>query len=184
MKKNIKQKLLFVTSFILMGAVLSPIAFNENTILNVNAQINDNKLSDGQVDEIVQDLLIRYPEYSAEFFYDAVYNTMNGQNIVFNNGMSIQGWQGITTNQLAVAIDTAISVAIGGGIGSLASYMATHGTRVVRNSIATTLAKWGAGTIGATFIDYALGLASPGSYIANKIDEIDTVPYNGRINLW
>lgn len=37
---------------------------------------------------------------------------------------------------------------------------------------------------GSAFIETALFVADPGSFIANSIDSVDFYPNNGRINLW
>lgn len=142
------------------------------------------------VESIVAGLKELHPEFSENEIRTAVNQAINGQVITLPSDPSERGsafrraWQGVTTGQLAFAINLAISLATGGAISNLASKLGASALRSVRYSITAELAKWGTSAWGAAFIETALFVADPGSFIANSIDSVDFYPNNGRINLW
>ena len=93
------------------------------------------------------------------------------------------GWKGITVSQMGAAIDTAISIALGGiataGIkAALGSMSKSAAKSVVKKAVIKVLGS----SVPATAIEYALNYASPGYQIAKYWDEHDAYPNNGRIN--
>lgn len=150
---------------------------------------NTTTIHEFDLQNIVDQLSKLHPEFNREDIEIAVKQAANGQIMTLPKDKSINysfraGWQGITTGQLAFAINTGISLATGGALGNLASKLSSSALRSVRYSIQATLDRFGASWIGQGFIEIALNVLDPGSFIANSIDKIDTVPNNGRINLW
>ncbi|MBG9977292.1 hypothetical protein [Ruoffia tabacinasalis] len=183
MKKIIKKSIVTATiATTILGVSLIP-EINIITPNVVSAQEND--ILD--IDAISQDLSNLYPQFNQEEIYQAVSQAARGEEMDLptdGNEIQARAWQGVTTGQLAFAIDTAIAIATGGVISSVATKLSSSALRAVRYSIQAQLARFGAGTLGGIFIDAALYMASPGQYVADNIDAIDTVPNNGRINLW
>lgn len=144
------------------------------------------------LEAVVSNLSSLYPQFSVNEIRTAVYQCYNGEKMTLpkdptSSGYSSRTWKGITTGQLAFAINAAISLATGGAISNLSAKLSQSALRTVRNSIRATLARYGASWIGSIFIDEAVTVLDPGWFIANRIDSIDsidTIPNNGRINLW
>lgn len=161
------------------------------TMPSVNVYAKENSISySTNADAIVKSLMELHPEFSESDIRRAVNQAMNNQPVTLprdpsQKGTSFRGtWQGITTGQLAFAINLAISLVTGGVVANLATKLSTSALSSVRYSISAELAKWGASAWGAAFIETALQVADPGSFIANSIDSIDFYPNNRRINLW
>lgn len=137
---------------------------------------------------MTNELASKYPTLSKEYLREGIYKQMRGDyslEPIQEKGMlaARSSWQGITVNQMGAAIDTAIAVTLGVGIGGLATALATVGKHEAKNAIRVAAGKFfGSWFLNSVAFDYAMNLLSPGTYIAQKWDQQDKVPNNGRIN--
>ena len=133
---------------------------------------------------MTNELASKYPTLSKESLREGIYKQMRGDyslEPIQEKGMlaARSSWQGITVNQMGAAIDTAIAVTLGVGTGGLA----TVGKNEAKNAIRVSAGKFfGSWFLNSVAFDYAMNLLSPGTYIAQKWDQQDKVPNNGRIN--
>lgn len=156
-----------------------------------NFDYSPKQLSEEAVKVLTNELASKYPTLSKEYLREGIYKQMRGDyslEPIQEKGMlaARSSWQGITVNQMGAAIDTAIAVTLGVGIGGLATALATVGKHEAKNAIRVAAGKFfGSWFLNSVAFDYAMNLLSPGTYIAQKWDQQDKVPNNGRINfLW
>lgn len=155
----------------------------------VSAQIDDANTvnitsKEDAVEKTIQLLSELHPGYTRQQISDAVIQSFETGQVHLPETSGFRNWQGITTGQLAFAINLTISLVTGGVLSNLASKLTSSTLRAVRNSITAELARFGASSWGAAFIETALYVTDPGTFIATQIDSIDPYPNNGRINLW
>ena len=153
-----------------------------------NFDYSPKQLSEEAVKVLTNELASKYPTLSKEYLREGIYKQMRGDyslEPIQEKGMlaARSSWQGITVNQMGAAIDTAIAVTLGVGIGGLATALATVGKHEAKNAIRVAAGKFfGSWFLNSVAFDYAMNLLSPGTYIAQKWDQQDKVPNNGRIN--
>lgn len=153
-----------------------------------NFDYSPKQLSEEAVKVLTNELASKYPTLSKEYLREGIYKQMRGDyslEPIQEKGMlaARSSWQGITVNQMGAAIDTAIAVTLGVGIGGLATALATVRKHEAKNAIRVAAGKFfGSWFLNSVAFDYAMNLLSPGTYIAQKWDQQDKVPNNGRIN--
>lgn len=150
--------------------------------------------SKDKIDLLVDQLQNNYPDLGRYYLKKLVVAQLNGDYRIppLESSPTISpfvsfavqgGWKGITVSQMGAAIDTAISIALGGiaaaGIKAALSSMSKSAAKsVVKKAVIKVLGS----SVPATAIEYALNYASPGYQIAKYWDEHDAYPNNGRIN--
>jgi hypothetical protein len=142
------------------------------------------QFSEQDVNNLANELAKNYPELSKEYLTEGIYKQLRGDYTLEPQGiMTRAGWQGVTVGQMGAAIDTAIAIGLGIGTGGLATAVGTFGKHEVQSAIRVAVAKFlGGKFLNSVILDFAMNLASPGTYIAQQWDKHDKVPNNGRIN--
>lgn len=110
---------------------------------------------------------------------------------VFQNGFKNSraiGWS-IANGTVASAINVALGMAVGGGIGSIQAFIRQSGTeaskRLFYKTIKTKILSWGANQFAwaAGFgAELVFGILDPGTRIAQWLDSIDYIPNNGSFD--
>lgn len=141
-------------------------------------------LNDEQKNSLANEIQSLHPDVSKEWIKEVIERQLQGDyTLPANNSRFRAAWQGITVNQMGAAIDTAISLALGGTTAGLASLIKVKGKHAVKSAIRSAVAKYlGGWIVNSVFIDYAMNLLSPGTYLAQQWDARDAYPNNGRIN--
>jgi hypothetical protein len=197
----LKKLLILSVSLLTLGSTILPgtlgaVAYADESISvskdpgsNIsNFDYSPKQLSEEAVEVLTNELASKYPTLSKEYLREGIYKQMRGDyslEPIQEKGMlaARSSWQGITVNQMGAAIDTAIAVALGVGTGGLATALATVGKHEAKNAIRVAAGKFfGSWFLNSVAFDYAMNLLSPGTYIAQKWDQQDKVPNNGRIN--
>lgn len=141
-------------------------------------------LTDTQKDSLANEIQALHPDVSKEWIEEVIERQLqNDYTLPTTNSYFRSAWQGITVNQMGAAIDTAISLALGGTTAGLANLIKVKGKHEVKSAIRSAAAKYlGGWIVNSVFIDYAMNLLSPGTYLAQQWDANDAIPNNGRIN--
>lgn len=196
-----KKLLILSVSLLTLGSTILPgtlgaaayadesISVSKDSGQNIsNFDYSPKQLSEEAVEVLTNELASKYPTLSKEYLREGIYKQRRGDyslEPIQEKGMlaARSSWQGITVNQMGAAIDTAIAVALGVGTGGLATALATVGKHEAKNAIRVAAGKFfGSWFLNSVAFDYAMNLLSPGTYIAQKWDQQDKVPNNGRIN--
>lgn len=196
-----KKLLILSVSLLTLGSTILPgtleaVAYADESISvskdfgqNIsNFDYSPKQLSEEAVEVLTNELASKYPTLSKEYLREGIYKQMRGdyslEPIQEKEMLAARSsWQGITVNQMGAAIDTAIAVTLGVGTGGLATPLATVGKHEAKNAIRVAAGKFfGSWFLNSVAFDYAMNLLSPGTYIAQKWDQQDKVPNNGRIN--
>lgn len=170
-----------ITQFLNSASTVQP-AVGENA----NVVLPKKNLSDGEINNLVNNLAVQYPTLSKEYLRNGVYKQLNGDYSIapdnFGNGVSLRGWAGITVSQMGAAIDTAVAIALGVGTGGLGAAIGHVGKHAAESIIRNVVVKFLGSKALAAGIDFAVSLTSPGGFIAKWWDQHDAYPNNGIIN--
>lgn len=191
MKKSIKIFSLFLTAITLNFTITPNLAIvhAEETIAQENITTTEviatpESMTAEQVDDLATQVQELHPDVSKEWIEEVIERQLQGDYTLPETSSPFRSaWQGVTVNQMGAAIDTAISLALGGTTAGLASLIKVKGKHAVKSAIRSAAAKYlGGWIVNSVFIDYAMNVLSPGTYLAQQWDARDAVPNNGRIN--
>ncbi|WP_405315650.1 hypothetical protein [Lactobacillus helveticus] len=205
------KKLRKLTSATLLSATLfaifSPMVSNyvsadtldKQPVLNTEMDQSDTSIKPkhmtyNEVNNIVNELHSKYPEFSRKYINKLVQDRLKGDYSIPTNDDSKslqtnskdqilvkQGgkWKGISVRTAALAIDAAISIFLPSGGGSLIASVGRHEAhRILKKIIIGTL-----GVSAGWVVNYALDALDPGMAAAKALDAHDRYPHNGYINL-
>ncbi|WP_202056284.1 hypothetical protein [Streptococcus danieliae] len=143
-----------------------------------------NSLTEEQIDLLADDIQSLHPDVSKDWIEEVIERQLQGDySLPSDNSPFRVAWQGVTVGQMGAAIDTAISLALGGTVSGLANLIKVKGAHAVKSAIRSAVSQYlGGWIVNSVFIDYAVNLFSPGTYLAQQWDARDSVPNNGRIN--
>lgn len=193
MKKSIKFTAIFLSSIMLSVSTIPSIStvYASEQITQQASQTEENtdiepvtSLTNEQINTLANDIQDLHPDISKEWIEEVIERQLQGDYTLPPTYSPFRAaWQGITVNQMGAAIDTAISLALGGTTAGLANLIKVKGKHAVKSAIRTAAAKYlGGWIVNSVFIDYAMNVLSPGTYLAQQWDARDAVPNNGRIN--
>lgn len=187
-----KKSLILALSVITLSTYIVPSVVGVTTYadsidsepISTNLNLEPKQLSEDAINDLVDELSQSYPSLTKAYLREGIYKQMAGDySIGSQTGISTYSWQGVTVDQMGAAIDTAIAVALGIGTGGLATALGTFGKHQVQSAIRIAVSKFfGSWFLNSVILDFAMNLASPGTYIAKQWDKKDKFPNNGRIN--
>ncbi|KXU01234.1 hypothetical protein SCODD09_01567 [Streptococcus constellatus] len=189
-----KQTFKFITVFLTI-ITFATVAIPSATVVYAveSTSITKNKenltpvtaMTDEQIESLAIKIQTLHPDVSLEWIKEVIHRQLRGDYSMPSTDITLfrAGWQGITVNQMGAAIDTTISLLLGGSTAGLAALIRVKGKHAVRSAIRSAIAKHLRGWfVNSVAIDFAMNLLSPGTYIAQQWDARDAVPNNGRIN--
>lgn len=193
MQKSIKLISAFLSSIIIGVSTVPSIltAYASEQLTQQTAQVEEDinttpsvSLTEEQINTLASEVQTLHPDVSQEWIKEVINRQLQGDYTLPPSYSPFRAaWQGITVNQMGAAIDTAISLALGGTTAGLASLIKVKGKHAVKSAIRSAAAKYlGGWIVNSVFIDYAMNVISPGTYLAQQWDARDAVPNNGRIN--
>ncbi|MBF0817898.1 hypothetical protein [Streptococcus acidominimus] len=190
MKKSIKFISFLLTSIILGISTIPSIsiAYASEQMTQTAVENTDitpaTSLTEEEINTLANKIQSLHQDVSKEWIKEVIERQLQGDYTLPQTYSPFRSaWQGITVNQMGAALDTAISLALGGTTAGLASLIQVKGKHAVKSAIRSAVAKYlGGWIVNSVFIDFAMNLLSPGTYLAQQWDARDAVPNNGRIN--
>lgn len=190
MKKSIKFISLLLTSVILGISTIPSIsiAYASEQVTQTTVENTDitpaTSLTEEEINTLANEIQTLHSDVSKEWIKEVIKRQLQGDYTLPPTYSPFRSaWQGITVNQMGAALDTAISLALGGTTAGLASLIQVKGKHAVKSAIRSAVAKYlGGWIVNSVFIDFAMNLLSPGTYLAQQWDARDAIPNNGRIN--
>ncbi|MCS4487616.1 hypothetical protein [Streptococcus sciuri] len=193
MKKQTKLISIFLTTLIVGTTTLpniSTVYALENISQSYTTESSStlitppSSLSESQIDSLADELQALHPDVSKEWIEEVINRQLQGDySLPINYSPFRAAWQGITVGQMGVALDTAISLALGGTTAGLASLIKVKGKHAVKSAIRSAIAKYlGSWFVNDVILEIAMNALSPRAYLAKLWDKNDAIPNNGRIN--
>lgn len=170
----------------------------ENPILTTNSLINQPaitenasmkipkaNLNSAEIDTLVGQLSQSYPSLNPQYVRETVLKQINGDYSISPDlyGLEVRaGWQGVTIDEMGMAIDAALRLALNVVTGGIGGMVVKLGESAVLNVLKIVAVKFFGSKILQYIIRKAISFLSPGKYLAQQWDKHDAYPNNGRIN--